>query len=158
VPTDISLAVDIDESTPMIHGHHDALARALSNVILNAVDACRSATSGRQPEITVRVRPLSSAVAFERNGSHANGNGNAAVEGVEIAVADSGCGIAKEHLGRIWEPYVTSKPGGTGLGLAIARQTVLAHRGAVAAESTPGNGTVIRFVLPVNSSERTIDA
>jgi len=160
VPTDISLAVDIDESTPMIHGHHDALARALSNVILNAVDACRSVTSERQPEITVRVRPLNSATAIERNGSYANGNGNGngVVEGVEIAVADSGCGIAKEHLGRIWEPYVTSKPGGTGLGLAIARQTVLAHRGAVAAESTPGNGTVIRFVLPVNSSERTIDA
>jgi signal transduction histidine kinase len=158
VPTDISLAVDIDESTPMIHGHHDALARALSNVILYAVDACRSVTSGRQPEITVRVRPLTAASFVEGNGSHANGTGNGAAEGVEIAVADSGCGIAKEQLSRIWEPYVTSKPGGTGLGLAIARQTVLAHRGAVGAESTPGNGTVIRFVLPVNSSERTIDA
>ena len=157
VPTDISLGVDIDESTPMIHGHHDALARALSNVILNAVDACRSAPSGRQPEITVRVRPFSAVPGAEGNGSHGNGNGNGAA-GVEIAVADSGCGIPKEHLGRIWEPYVTSKPGGTGLGLAIARQTVLAHRGAVAAESTPGSGTIIRFVLPVNSSERTIDA
>ena len=158
VPTDISLAVDIDESTPMIHGHHDALARALSNVILNAVDACRSVPSERQPEITVRVRPLGGRGGAEGNGSHGNGNGSGAAEGVEIAVADSGCGIAKEHLGRIWEPYVTSKPGGTGLGLAIARQTVLAHRGAVAAESTPGNGTVIRFVLPVNSSEGTTDA
>ena len=158
VPTDISLAVDIDESTPMIHGHHDALARALSNVILNAVDACRSAPSGRQPEITVRVRPFSGVTAVEGNGSHVSGDGNGAAAGVEIAVADSGCGIPKEHLARIWEPYVTSKPGGTGLGLAIARQTVLAHRGAVAAESTPGSGTVIRFVLPVNSSEGTIDA
>ena len=151
VPTDISLAVDIDESTPMIHGHHDALARALSNVILNAVDACRSVPSGRPAEITVRVRPLSG-VADEGNGAHANGNGTGATAGVEIAVADSGCGISKEHLGRIWEPYVTSKPGGTGLGLAIARQTVLAHRGAVAAESTPGSGTTIRFVLPVDSN------
>jgi len=158
VPSDIALAVNIDESTPMIHGHHDALARALSNVILNAVDACRSAPSGRQPEITVRVRPLSGSAGVEGNGSPANGNGNGASARVEIAVADSGCGISKEHLGRIWEPYVTAKPGGTGLGLAIARQTVLAHRGAVAAESTPGSGTIIRFVLPVNSSEGTIDA
>jgi signal transduction histidine kinase len=156
VPSDISLAVDIDESTPMIHGHHDALARALSNVILNAVDACRSAPSGRAAEITVRVRPLAGTPSVEGNGAHANGNG--ATAGVEIAVVDSGCGISKEHLGRIWEPYVTSKPGGTGLGLAIARQTVLAHRGAVTAESTPGSGTIIRFVLPVNSSEGTIDA
>ncbi|HEX4467884.1 MAG TPA: ATP-binding protein, partial [Gemmatimonadaceae bacterium] len=66
------------------------------------------------------------------------------------AVADSGCGIPSEQLGRIWEPYITSKPGGTGLGLAIARQTVLAHRGSVGAESQPGVGTTIRFVLPVN--------
>jgi two-component system nitrogen regulation sensor histidine kinase NtrY len=156
VPTDISLAVDIDEATPMIHGHHDALARALSNVILNAVDACRTAPTGRAAEITVRVRPLGVDGATQGNGAHANGNG--ASSGVEIAVADSGCGISKEHLGRIWEPYMTSKPGGTGLGLAIARQTVLAHRGAVAAESAPGSGTTIRFVLPVNSSERTGDA
>ena len=160
VPTDIALAVEIDDSTPMIHGHHDALARALSNVILNAVDACRTAPNGRPAEITVRVRPLAAESAIDENGTtagaHVNGNGAAA--GVEIAVSDSGCGIAKDHLGRIWEPYVTSKPGGTGLGLAIARQTVIAHHGAVAAESRPGGGTTIRFVLPVNSSERTTDA
>jgi signal transduction histidine kinase len=78
--------------------------------------------------------------AAEDGGAHANGNG---MRGVEIAVADSGCGIPKEQLGRIWEPYVTSKPGGTGLGLAIARQTVLAHRGSVGAEAS--RGTVRRF-------------
>jgi signal transduction histidine kinase len=121
-------------------------------VILNAVDACRSVQNGRPAEITVRVRPLSGVADVEDNGAHANGNGTGATAGVEIAVADSGCGISKEQLGRIWEPYVTSKPGGTGLGLAIARQTVLAHRGAVAAESVPGSGTTIRFVLPVNSN------
>jgi signal transduction histidine kinase len=71
---------------------------------------------------------------------------------VEIAVADTGCGIPKEQLVRIWEPYVTTKPGGTGLGLAIARQTVLAHDGEVSAESTPGRGTEIRFVLPVDGA------
>jgi signal transduction histidine kinase len=151
VPTDIPLAVDVDETTPMIHGHHDALARALSNVILNAVDACRTAPPGRSAEIAVRVRPLENGALHKANGAaFTNGDGASAVE---IAVADSGCGIPKEQLTRIWEPYVTSKPGGTGLGLAIARQTVLAHRGSVAAESTPGNGTTIRFVLPVNRSE-----
>ena len=150
VPTDITLDVDVDDGTPMIHGHHDALARALSNVILNAVDACRTAPGGRTAQITVRVRPFT--MEYGANGSrgaaHANGNGTAS--GVEIAVADSGCGIPREQLSRIWEPYVTSKPGGTGLGLAIARQTVLAHRGSVGAESQPGTGTTIRFLLPVN--------
>ena len=149
VPTDISLDVNVDDATPMIHGHHDALARALSNVILNAVDACRSVPNGRQAQITVRVRPFAVEPMPNGDGAHANGNGS---KGVEIAVADSGCGIPKEQLGRIWEPYVTSKPGGTGLGLAIARQTVLAHRGSVGAESQPGTGTTIRFVLPVNNT------
>ena len=150
VPTDITLDVDVDDGTPMIHGHHDALARALSNVILNAVDACRTVPGGQAAQITVRVRPFT--IEHDANGNsggaHANGKGTAS--GVEIAVADSGCGIPKEQLSRIWEPYVTSKPGGTGLGLAIARQTVLAHRGSVGAESQPGSGTTIRFLLPVN--------
>jgi two-component system, NtrC family, nitrogen regulation sensor histidine kinase NtrY len=150
VPADIALDVDVDDGTPMIHGHHDALARALSNVILNAVDACRTAPGGRAAQINVRVRPFTIEGEHAANGSGAQGNGNGTARGVEIAVADSGCGIPKEQLGRIWEPYVTSKPGGTGLGLAIARQTVLAHRGSVGADSQPGSGTTIRFLLPVN--------
>ena len=151
VPTDIALDVDVEDATPMISGHHDALARALSNVILNAVDACRTAPSGSPAQITVRVRPILGDGLPHSNGvTHSNGKGTSAVE---IVVADSGCGIPKEQLSRIWEPYVTSKPGGTGLGLAIARQTVLAHRGAVAAESMPGKGTTIRFVLPVTNND-----
>ena len=149
VPSDISLELEIDDSTPMIHGHHDALARALSNVILNAVDACR-ATAQSDSRITVQVRPVA-----ESKGSP-NGNG-AGSRDVEIAVADSGCGIQREQLSRIWEPYVTSKPGGTGLGLAIARQTVLAHRGSVGAESTPGNGTTIRFRLPASGAPAIVE-
>lgn len=129
IPPELPVTVDVADDVPMVAGHHDALARALANVMLNAVDACRDGGS-----ITVRVRRL-------------NGNGS---ERVEVAVADTGCGIPPEKLARIWDPYVTSKPGGTGLGLAIARQTVLAHAGAVDASSKPGVGTEIRFVLPVN--------
>jgi signal transduction histidine kinase len=129
IPPEMEASVNVAEDVTMIHGHHDALARALSNVMLNAVDACKS--GGR---IDVRVRRLDS------DGRDA----------VELAVADTGCGISPEKLSRIWDPYVTSKPGGTGLGLAIARQTVLAHQGSVDARSTPGQGTEIRFVLPVN--------
>ena len=72
-----------------------------------------------------------------------------------IAVRDSGCGIAPERMAKIWEPYVTNKPGGTGLGLAIARQTVLAHNGTVHASSSLGNGTEIRFTLPTAGIDAT---
>jgi signal transduction histidine kinase len=129
IPPELGGNVDIDPDVPMIHGHHDALARALSNVMLNAVDACK--TGGT---VNVRVR-------------RASLTGR---DSVEVAVFDTGCGIPGDRLTRIWDPYVTSKPGGTGLGLAIARQTVLAHEGAVSADSIVGSGTEIRFVLPVD--------
>ncbi|MGH7637182.1 MAG: ATP-binding protein, partial [Gemmatimonadaceae bacterium] len=120
---------------PLIHGHHEALARALSNVVLNAVEACTGSGGGA---ISVDVRRVP-------------WNGGSAVE---LAVADTGHGIAPDRLARIWEPYVTYKAGGTGLGLAIARQTVLAHGGDVSATSEPGKGTTIRFVLPASSTNR----
>jgi signal transduction histidine kinase len=130
VPAHVSLDVRVDADIPLVPGHHEALARALSNVMLNAVEACRESGS-----IAVNVRRVQD-------------NGRVAVE---MAVTDTGCGIPPDRLARIWEPYVTYKAGGTGLGLAIARQTVIAHGGQVSAESEAGKGTTIRFVLPAGS-------
>jgi signal transduction histidine kinase len=125
--------------------------------MLNAIDACRSAPTDRKAQISVRVRSLSTRGTLGVAEGTMESNGHGGTRLVEIAVADSGCGIPKEQLGRIWEPYVTSKPGGTGLGLAIARQTVLAHRGNVVAESTPGRGTTIRFILPIDDAAESSD-
>lgn len=72
--------------------------------------------------------------------------------GIEIAVADTGCGIAAADLESIFEPYYTvdddRAPGTHGLGLAIAREIVAAHGGTLDAESEPGRGTVFRIRLP----------
>jgi signal transduction histidine kinase len=138
VPPHVGVDLEIADDVPMVQGHHDALARALANVMLNAVDACRSVDGppGANARVAVRVKRAS---IGDR-------------DSVEIAVTDTGCGIPREQLARIWEPYVTTKPGGTGLGLAIARQTVLAHDGEVSADSAIGRGTEIRFVLPVSGS------
>ena len=129
VPSTIALDLQIDENLPRVHGHNGALAGALSNVLLNAVDA-----SGESGRITVRA-------------STATLEGQRAVR---ISVADDGKGIATEKLETIWEPYVTNKPGGTGLGLAIARQAVWAHDGTVNATSTLGKGTEIQLTIPAN--------
>jgi signal transduction histidine kinase len=142
VPPDVEADVRVEGDVPMVRGHHDALARALSNVLLNAVDACRTGKS-EQPDRTPRIGVT---VARDRH------NGD---DGIVISVRDSGCGIPADRLARIWEPYVTSKPGGTGLGLAIARQTVLAHNGTVYASSTVGSGTEIRFTLPTAGLDAT---
>jgi signal transduction histidine kinase len=136
VPPGIALDLRIDENLPRVFGHNGALAGALSNVLLNAVDA-----SGEKGRITV------SAHAVKMAGRDA----------VRISVADNGKGIAPGSLETIWEPYVTNKPGGTGLGLAIARQAVWAHDGTVTATSTLGEGTEIQFTIPANGAraERT---
>jgi len=131
VPPGIALDLQIDENLPRVFGHNGALAGALSNVLLNAVDA--SPDRGR---ITVSARQA------RLGGSDA----------VRISVADAGKGIAAENLERIWEPYVTNKPGGTGLGLSIARQAIWAHNGTVNATSTLGSGTEIQFTIPANGA------
>ena len=123
--------IQIEDNLPRVHGHNGALAGALSNVLLNAVDA-----SGETGRITVRA-----------NTTKLWGR-----EAVRITVADNGAGIAPEKLETIWEPYVTSKPGGTGLGLAIARQAIWAHDGTVDATSTLGKGTEIQFTIPANGT------
>jgi signal transduction histidine kinase len=129
VPPTIALDLQIDENLPRVHGHNGALAGALSNVLLNAVDA-----SDEHGRITVSARSVSA-------------GGRSAVR---ISVADNGKGIAPEKLETIWEPYVTNKPGGTGLGLAIARQAVWAHDGTVNATSTLGKGTEIQLTIPAD--------
>jgi two-component system, NtrC family, sensor histidine kinase KinB len=75
----------------------------------------------------------------------------AAGGGARFAVADSGSGIAPEHLGRVFDRFfrVPGEAGpGAGLGLAIAREIVLAHGGAMGVESEPGRGSRFWFELP----------
>ncbi|MEO6778055.1 MAG: HAMP domain-containing sensor histidine kinase [Gemmatimonadaceae bacterium] len=131
VPPTMTLDLDVADSLPMILGYHDALAGAVSNVLLNAVDACNGAGT-----LTVRV-----------SGSSLQGR-----TAVSIQIEDTGPGIGAQQLKRIWEPYVTNKAGGTGLGLAIARQAVWAHDGSVSARSTVGSGTSIEFTIPIESA------
>ena len=131
VPSHLSCTVESAPGVPLLHGHHDALSRAISNVLLNAVEAC-----GASGAITAHVsaRPA-------RGGRE-----------IVIAVRDTGVGIAPERINSIFEPYVTDKTGGTGLGLAIVKQTVLAHGGRVEAESIRGSGTEIRLIFPVDDT------
>lgn len=99
------------------------------NLLHNAVDAMENLP---KRELTVTTKPSGT--------------------GVEIAVADTGPGIPKELMGRLFMPFFTTKPGGMGIGLVISQSIVQAHGGKLGVEPNRGGGTVFRFTLPANAT------
>ena len=67
---------------------------------------------------------------------------------VVIEIEDTGYGIPKESLDKIFDLYFTTKEDGTGMGLSIANQIVAAHRGRIEVESQVNVGTIFRVILP----------
>jgi len=67
----------------------------------------------------------------------------------KIRITDTGKGIETQDLGKIFDPYFTTKPAGTGLGLAIVHRIVEAHGGTIHIESGPGKGTSVSVTMPV---------
>ena len=67
---------------------------------------------------------------------------------IEIRVSDTGCGIQKQDLSRIFDPYFTTKSSGTGLGLAIAHNIMEAVGGTIKVNSAPGKGSTFTLILP----------
>lgn len=131
VPDRLTLELACAEDLPLVTGFHEALVRAVTNILINAVDATATGT------ITVTVYREAVAVA--------------------IRISDTGAGMPPDVLQRIFEPYVTTKPGGTGLGLAIARQTIEAHRGTIVASSIVGSGTTMIVRLPIGHEATAAD-
>ena len=82
------------------------------------------------------------------------GRNSEGVEEVRLRVIDNGPGIGREHLGRLFERFYrcdrarSRDQGGTGLGLSIVKHIAQAHHGAVAVDSTPGQGSTFTISLP----------
>ncbi|MBN1575815.1 MAG: PAS domain S-box protein [Chitinispirillaceae bacterium] len=67
---------------------------------------------------------------------------------VILTVADSGCGIAREDIGKMFDPFYTTKENGTGLGLAIVKKFVESHSGYIDIDSVPSKGTTVKVFIP----------
>jgi signal transduction histidine kinase len=102
----------------------ELLHRALSNLVLNAMDAMPNGG-----KLTVSARPQGA--------------------NVDIKVADTGEGLTQEECERLFTPYYTTKLHGTGLGLAIVQSVVADHGGTIAVESRTGNGSTFIITLPI---------
>jgi signal transduction histidine kinase len=68
-----------------------------------------------------------------------------------LSISDNGVGIPKDHMGRLFDPYWTSKPEGTGLGLMIVHRIVTEHGGEIEVRSIEGQGTEFKLFLPQRS-------
>ncbi len=69
---------------------------------------------------------------------------------VDVIIADTGPGIPKKDLARVFDPFYTTKPDGTGLGLSVVHSIVQEHGGRVVLDSDIGRGTTVRIQLPLN--------
>jgi nitrogen fixation/metabolism regulation signal transduction histidine kinase len=121
----IDCQLELDESVGTIAADPDLLHRALSNLVLNAMDAMPNGG-------TLRVRS-------RRDDAKAI-----------IEIGDTGSGLTREECERIFTPYYTSKQHGTGLGLAIVQSVVSDHGGRISVQSEPGRGTTFVIELPQN--------
>jgi signal transduction histidine kinase len=132
----ISIALETQAGLPDVRGDRMLLREALLNIVSNAAEACASGGGG---DVSVRVRAIAAP-------------SGATAPIVEIVVGDSGPGIPRAHLGRMFVPGFTTKETGSGVGLAIAERAVSAHHGRITVESEEGHGTTITITLPTDKT------
>jgi two-component system sensor kinase FixL len=77
---------------------------------------------------------------------------------IMVSVTDTGGGLSEEIAGRLFQPFVTTKPAGMGVGLSISKRIVEAHGGEMWAESNPSGGAIFRFTLQSAIEPSAIDA
>lgn len=122
VTVEANLAADV----PPVAADEAQLRQALLNLVRNAAEAMSGNGGGALTLATDRAP----------DGA------------VEVRVSDSGPGIAPELVGRIFEPFFSTKEGGTGLGLALTQQIIAEHGGRIDVQSAPGRGTTFVVRLP----------
>ncbi|MGB3629818.1 MAG: ATP-binding protein, partial [Terracidiphilus sp.] len=119
----IRFAVDVADAPMPLNADPELLHRALSNLILNAMDAMPDGG-------TLKLS------------AHPKG------QTVELRVADTGEGLTPEECERLFTPYYTTKQHGTGLGLAIVQSVIADHAGTITVESHAGHGATFIITLP----------
>ncbi|WP_368649094.1 ATP-binding protein [Castellaniella ginsengisoli] len=136
----VALEIACDDTAWPVRCDVSQFENVVLNLVINACDAMP-----RGGRVVLRVRNV------RLDGLRLRGFLQAVSgEFVEVAVEDTGCGMAPEALARTFEPFFTTKPAGagTGLGLSMCRRFAQQAGGAVQIESTVGKGTVVRVWLP----------
>ncbi len=120
----IEVRIKLAGEVPLVKSDFNQLKQLMLNLVQNAVDAT-------PPQGTIEI------VTETDAGS------------VNVYVRDSGSGIREEDLGRVFEPFYTTKVTGVGLGLAIVKRIVIDHSGEISVANLPQGGTEFKVTLPV---------
>ena len=120
----VKVTMDCSPGLPPVNGDAGMLRQVFLNL---AINACQAMPQGGALRITC------GALSHQR---------------VEVRVEDTGVGIAKEHLPKIFDLYFTTKDHGTGIGLSMVYRIVQLHDGEIEVQSTQGRGTTFRVLLP----------
>ena len=126
----MAIEVEAQADLPLLSMDRTLFARALTNVIENALHAMPG--SGR---LTIAARLETTATG----------------QAVIVEITDTGMGMDQEALGRLFEPYFSTKATGTGLGLTIAKRNVELNGGMIDVHSERGVGTRVTMTLPVGA-------
>ena len=119
----VNCTVELSLDPMPLDADPELLHRALSNLVLNAIDAMPDGGA-----VTIAARPVDNKIEFR--------------------VSDSGQGLTPEECERLFTPYYTTKQHGTGLGLAIVQSVVADHAGTISVESPKGGGAMFIITLP----------
>jgi signal transduction histidine kinase len=138
------------EELPVTMADPQRLSVALTSLVDNALDAMeeggRLGASTRLVEAPATVSTGERFVVDFSSNAGPTGGGPPAFAAIEIS--DTGCGIPRERLAKVVQPFRSDKVRGVGLGLAIVAKVIEEHHGRMEITSTPGRGTRVRLLLP----------
>ncbi|MGB7218480.1 MAG: ATP-binding protein [Vicinamibacterales bacterium] len=157
----IAIETIADDDLPLLPIDRTLLARALTNVIENALHAMpgkgtltivsRQSAAGGQQSADHSSQPPAPGLrssSFGQARQSAEGAEAASPRSVVIEVTDTGIGMDQESLAKIFEPYFSTRAAGTGLGLTIAKRNVDLNGGTITVRSERGVGTTVTITLP----------
>ncbi len=127
IPENIRLTKKLDSDLPQVEIDTDQVRQVLINIIINAVQAM---PEGGKLTMSAREKD----------------------ELLEVEITDSGCGMPKEVMDKIFDPLFTTRAKGIGLGLAVCKAIIDRHEGNITVKSEPGRGTTFTIRLPLKAA------
>ena len=131
----VTLRPELADDLPLVNGDRVQLQQVILNLVRNASDAM----------VGVDDRPRTLLIRTERDDGDC----------VRVTVRDSGMGVEPQHMGKLFDPFYTTKSGGMGIGLSVSRSIIERHHGRIRMEPNDGEGATFWFSIPLGPESIT---